>query len=111
MTNLWYLIAGLMVPISIVKVSVNMRAQGSEGEGIMKIDMHCHVIGNGKDIRNAENDVYFYPDDNQLWFTRILANLVEDELLRLEADLNRDGAVSTHEYTELLYRLLRESSE
>lgn len=77
----------------------------------MKIDMHCHVIGNGKDINDADNDVYLYAEDNQHWFTRMLANLVEGELLRLEADLNRDGAISTAEYMELLYGMLRESGE
>ncbi len=77
----------------------------------MKIDMHCHVIGNGKDIMNVENDVYLYAEDNQHWFTRILANLVEGELVRMEADLNRDGAISTEEYFALLYRMLGESEE
>ncbi len=77
----------------------------------MKIDMHCHVIGNGKEIRNVDNDVYLYAEDNQHWFTRILANLVEDELVRLEADLNRDGSISTDEYFELLYKMVYESKE
>ncbi len=63
----------------------------------MKIDIHCHVIGNGKDIKNTDNDVYLYAEDNQHWFTRIVANLVEDDLERLEGDLNRDGIISTTE--------------
>lgn len=77
----------------------------------MRIDIHCHVIGNGKDINNVDNDVYLYAEDNQHWFTRILANLVEGELKRMEADLNNDGIISTAEYFELLYRLLCESKE
>ena len=32
----------------------------------MKIDMHCHVLGNGKDINNIENDVFFNNKDNPL---------------------------------------------
>ena len=77
----------------------------------MKIDIHCHVIGNGKEIRNVDNDVYLYAEDNQHWFTRILATLLEDELVRLEADLNRDGSISTDEYFALLYKMLCESEE
>lgn len=61
----------------------------------MKIDIHCHVAGNGVDINNADNDVYCYAEDNQHWFTRILYNMLEDDLVRMEADLNRDGIIST----------------
>jgi len=77
----------------------------------MKIDIHCHVIGNGKDITKVDNDVYLYAEDNQHWFTRIVANLVEEDLIRMETDLNRDGIISTYEYFELLYRLLSSSKE
>jgi hypothetical protein len=77
----------------------------------MKIDIHCHVIGNGKNIENVDNDVYLYAEDNQLFFTRMLANLIEEELIRMEGDLNKDGMISTSEYFEVLYRLLRESEE
>ncbi|GAB4538970.1 MAG: amidohydrolase family protein [Thermodesulfovibrionia bacterium] len=77
----------------------------------MNIDIHIHMIGNGRDIDNIDNDVYFYTDDNNHWFTRLLYNLIEDDLQRLEADLNRDGRVSTHEYIELIYRMLKESEE
>ncbi len=77
----------------------------------MKIDMHCHVAGNGIDINNVDNDVYCYAEDNQHWFTRILYNILEDDLVRMEADLNRDGIISTDEYSELLYRLFSSSKE
>lgn len=77
----------------------------------MRIDMHCHVIGNGIDINNVANDVYWYAKDNQHWFTRIVANLVETDLKRMEGDLNRDGIISTAEYFELLYKLFSESKE
>ena len=68
--------------------------------------MHCHVIGNGTDIENVDNDVYLYAEDNQHWFTRMLANLIEEELEKMEADLDRDKTISTYEYFEVLYRLL-----
>ena len=32
----------------------------------MKIDMHCHVLGNGKDITNINNDIYYNISDNSL---------------------------------------------
>jgi hypothetical protein len=38
----------------------------------MRIDVHCHVIGNGRDISRVDEDVYLYADDNQLFFTRAL---------------------------------------
>jgi len=77
----------------------------------MKIDIHCHVIGSGTDINNVDNDVYLYAGDNQHWFTRMLANLVEEDLERLQADLSRDGTISTSEYFEFLYRSLCSSKE
>lgn len=73
--------------------------------------MHFHVLGNGTDIRNVDQDVYFQADDNNHWFTRILYNLIETDLAKMEADLNRDGKISTHEYFELAYRILIESEE
>lgn len=77
----------------------------------MKIDIHCHVAGNGIDINNVDNDVYCYAEDNQHWFTRILYNMLEEDLEKMEADLNRDGIISTDEYFELLYKLFSSSRE
>ncbi len=79
--------------------------------GVMRIDIHCHVAGNGKDISNIENNVYFLAEDNQHWFTRILYNLFEKEMEKFEADLNKDGMISTDEYFNLIYNLLCESKE
>jgi predicted TIM-barrel fold metal-dependent hydrolase len=77
----------------------------------MKIDIHFHVLGNGRDLNAVDRDVYFYADDNQHWFTRLLYNLVEEDVERLGADLNRDGKISTSEYFELAHRLLTGSGE
>lgn len=78
----------------------------------MKIDIHCHVLGNGTDIiNNVGNDVYFGVDDNHHWFTRILYNLIEEELENMKAGLNLDGKISTKEYFELIYKLLTTSEE
>ncbi len=77
----------------------------------MRIDMHCHVSGNGRDLQNLNHDVYFNAEDNQHWFTRLLYALIENDLKHLEADLNRDGNISTDEYFKLLYKLLKNSEE
>lgn len=77
----------------------------------MRIDIHCHATGKGTDIRKVDKEVYFNAEDNQHWFTRILYNMLEDDLVRMEADLNRDGIISTDEYFELLYRLFSSSKE
>ncbi len=77
----------------------------------MKIDMHFHAIGNGTDINKIDSDIYFQANDNNHWFTRILYNLVEEDLKKLEADLDKDGKISTAEYFELAYRLLNDSEE
>lgn len=37
--------------------------------------------------------------------------MLEEDLLRLEADLNQDGKVSTGEYFDLLYQLVSSSEE
>ncbi len=76
----------------------------------MTIDIHCHVVGNGKDIDNADKDVYVYAEDNQHWFTRTLWNMMEADLIRTEGDLNRDKMISTNEYIEHIYRMLTTSS-
>ena len=77
----------------------------------MKIDMHFHVLGNGTDLNNANNDVYLYVDDNHHWFTRILYNMVEEEIEDLGGDIDKDGKISTDEYFKLIYRLITTSEE
>ena len=77
----------------------------------MRIDIHCHALGDGKDLNNIKKDVYFNVEDNPHWFTRILYNMVEDDLVEIGADLNRDGKISTDEYFELLYRMFTTSKE
>ena len=77
----------------------------------MKIDMHIHVAGNGTDLANVDNDVYFYADDNHHWFTRILYNMVEEEVKDLGGDFDQDGKISTEEYFKFIYRSLASSKE
>lgn len=77
----------------------------------MRIDMHVHAIGNGRDLARVDDEVYFNADDNHQWFSSILYNMVEGDLERLGADFNRDGRISTDEYFELIYRMLTQAEE
>jgi predicted TIM-barrel fold metal-dependent hydrolase len=77
----------------------------------MKIDMHVHVVGRGTDIGQVDENVYFYPDDNNLFFTRILYGLVEKDLEKLGADFDKSGTIDTEEYLTLVYEFLRTSEE
>lgn len=77
----------------------------------MKTDVHFHVIGNGTDLSNIDNDVYVYADDNHHWFTRILYNMLEEDIKKQGADFNHDGKISTDEYFKLIYRLFASSEE
>jgi len=77
----------------------------------MKFDMHLHVVGRGADIHQVDENVYFNPDDNNLFFTRILYGLVEKDLEKLGADLDQSGSIDTEEYLKLVYGFLRDSEE
>ena len=77
----------------------------------MRIDVHLHVLGRGTDLNEVEREVYFNAEDNQHWFTRLLYNMIEDDLKGMGADFNRDGKLSTEEYLELIYRIVTSSEE
>ena len=77
----------------------------------MKIDAHFHVAGNGTDLNNVNNDIYFKAEDNNHWFTRILYNMLEEGLENQGADFDRDGKISTKEYFELIYKIFVSSEE
>jgi predicted TIM-barrel fold metal-dependent hydrolase len=77
----------------------------------MKIDIHIHALGNGRDLKRIDEDIYFNADDNNHWFTRILYNMVEGDLDHMGADFNQDGRISTNEYFELIYTMLAQSEE
>jgi predicted TIM-barrel fold metal-dependent hydrolase len=77
----------------------------------MRIDIHVHAVGSGRDIKKIDDEVYFNADDNHQWFTRILYNMVEGDLEHLGADFNRDGRISTDEYFALIYTMLTQSEE
>jgi len=77
----------------------------------MRWDMHFHVVGRGAEIHQVDQNVYFNPDDNNLFFTRILYGMVEKDLEKLGADLDQSGSIDTDEYFKLVYRFLKTSEE
>ncbi len=77
----------------------------------MKFDMHFHVVGRGAEIHQVDENVYFNPDDNNLFFTRILYGMVEKDLEKLGADMDQSGSIDTGEYLKLAYGFLKTSEE
>lgn len=77
----------------------------------MKIDMHFHVVGRGKDISQVDENVFFYPEDNNTLFTAVLYRLVEKYLGEVGADFDRSGTIDTDEYLTLIYNHLSTSKE
>jgi predicted TIM-barrel fold metal-dependent hydrolase len=76
----------------------------------MRFDMHCHVVGGGRDIDAADRDVYYLAEDNHHWLVRFLETMVEHELEDLGARVE-GGRIRTRDYLKLVRRLLRRSTE
>ncbi len=64
----------------------------------MKLDMHFHVVGKGKDINQVDENVFFYPEDNNTLLTQVLYRLAENYLGEAGADVDQSGMVETNEY-------------
>jgi hypothetical protein len=77
----------------------------------MKIDMHFHVVGRGADISQVNDNVFFYPEDNNTLLTRELYKLVEKSLGEAGADFDQSGTIDTNEYFNLIYQSLSTSKE
>jgi len=77
----------------------------------MKLDMHFHMVGRGNDISQVNENVYFYPEDNNTLLTRVLYKLVEKSLGEAGADFDQSGTVDTNEYLKLIYQSLSTSEE
>jgi uncharacterized protein YaiL (DUF2058 family) len=71
--------------------------------GIKRIDIHCHVVGNGQDINKVDDDVYFNFKDNRRLFTRMVESLVRHSLKDLGGDIV-DGLIQARSYFEILQR-------
>jgi hypothetical protein len=84
----------------------------------MKIDMHCHVLGDGKDINNINNDVFFNNNDNPLGsfdakklFVRYIVTSLIKDFLKKEGGEIVNGEISTDDYFDLIKTLLITSEE
>lgn len=75
----------------------------------MSIDIHCHVIGGGLDIGNADDDVFFNMDDNRHLVTWVVSHMVSSGLSELGGKV-LNSRIATDHYFELLVRLLTESA-
>lgn len=77
----------------------------------MKLDMHFHVVGRGRNINQVDDNVFFYPEDNNTLITQVLYRLVEDYLGEAGADFDQSGTVDTNEYLSFVYKSLISSEE
>jgi hypothetical protein len=84
----------------------------------MKIDMHCHVLGNGKDIRNVDNDIFYNIHDNPMGKFDAMKYLVKYVVTKTVEDFikKKGGNIENHEisaedYFDLMYHLLSRSQE
>ena len=78
----------------------------------MRIDMHCHVVGEDtKDINEADTKVFFKPEDNFAFLPWLLYQIVKPELINMNVDINKDGKISSDEYLSLIYNILISSKE
>jgi len=73
--------------------------------------MHIHVVGRGNDIDQVNDNVFFYPEDNNTLLTRVLYKLVEKTLGEVGADFDQSGTIDTSEYLNLIYKSLGTSKE
>jgi hypothetical protein len=52
-----------------------------------KIDMHFHVVRRGRHIDQVDDQVFFYPENNNTLLTKVLDRLVEKTLGEAERTL------------------------
>ncbi|MBF0567333.1 MAG: amidohydrolase family protein [Nitrospirae bacterium] len=75
----------------------------------MRIDMHCHVVGNGKAMNDT--DVFFNPDNSPNWFTRILYAMIEHDLVNSGAKLSGGEEIKADDYFDFMTETLAQSKE
>jgi predicted TIM-barrel fold metal-dependent hydrolase len=84
----------------------------------MKIDMHCHVLGNGKNILNVDNDIYYdiadHPmgsfDARKLLVKNIVTNVILDNISK-EGGKITDKEIKADDYFKMMKSLLVNSTE
>lgn len=83
----------------------------------MKIDIHCHVLGNCKDIKTAlkSKDIYYNQDDNandisKAFIKNLSFNFIKNYVKKQGGIINNQG-ISSDDYFDLLYELFVQSKE
>ncbi|KJU82918.1 amidohydrolase 2 [Candidatus Magnetobacterium bavaricum] len=76
-----------------------------------RIDMHCHIVGNGEDVNRVDDDVYFKPEDNQHFVVWGVYKTLEVYLRGLGFNIGLDGKVPAGDYLHILYNFLKNSKE
>jgi hypothetical protein len=83
----------------------------------MRFDMHCHLLGNSKDINQALNDqdIYYNPYDNaadlsRFFIKNIVAQFIQQYMKGYGANII-DGGISSEDYIDFLYQMFIESKE
>jgi hypothetical protein len=98
--------------------SLTSRTEGDECMAPRAIDVHCHVLGNGKNLNNA-GDVFYNVDDNPMGGNSFLKKLFIKAIVakQVESFIRKEGGVfSGHEiaaakYFDLVFTLLAGSSD
>lgn len=84
----------------------------------MRIDIHCHVLGNGKDIKNVDNDVYYHTQDNPMgkfnakkYFVKYVVTKLVEDFIKKEGGKISQHEITASDYLDMMFHLLSESKE
>jgi len=76
----------------------------------MRIDVHCHAMGNGRKFdTKANDDIYYLPEDNFGLIAKVVAYMVRYGLEEYHVQFDRHRVVKTASYFRLLLELLKSS--
>jgi uncharacterized protein len=76
-----------------------------------RIDLHVHIVGMDDGPEMGEDTVFYHPEDNQHWFTRILYGMLARDLRALGADADGNRRITAREYLRVVACLLAASEE
>ncbi|MEO5356727.1 MAG: amidohydrolase family protein [Nitrospirae bacterium YQR-1] len=76
----------------------------------MKIDMHCHAWGCGKDIANADNEAFYLIGNNSHWFVNSVFSYIQRNVSSFLPN-NKKDCFTTDDFFEFFYWALSTSKE
>jgi hypothetical protein len=84
----------------------------------MKIDIHCHVLGNGKDINHVDNDIYYNTPENAVgkfdakkYFVKYVVTKLIENFIKKEGGKIDNHEITAPNYLDMMFQLLSESKE